>query len=83
MSACLSVYRASVRPEIDVTHSTGDEDQNVCGVFSETAGCVDSALPVVYGIRAVGFTPRKTRMRTIRPRIALSCCAYRLLAKTE
>ena len=28
---------ASVRPEIDVTYSTGNEGQKICGVFSENA----------------------------------------------
>ena len=28
---------ASVGPEIDVTYSTGNEGQNTCGLFSETA----------------------------------------------
>ena len=42
MCVCLSVkqhltYGASVRPENAVTYSAGNEGQNVCGVFSETA----------------------------------------------
>ena len=41
-SVCASVKSnltsgASVRPENFVTYSTGNEGQNICGVFSETA----------------------------------------------
>ena len=39
LSVCVSVkshltYGASVRPENGVTYSAGNEDQNICGVFS-------------------------------------------------
>ena len=42
LCVCLSVkqhltYGASVRPENAVTYSAGNEGQNFCGVFSETA----------------------------------------------
>ena len=51
---CLSVkshltYGASVRPENAVTYSAGNEGQNICGVFSETAPFRDPALPPLYG----------------------------------
>ena len=41
-SVCLCVrshltYGASVRPENAITYSAGNEGQNICGVFSETA----------------------------------------------
>ena len=42
LCVCLSVKSkltsgASVRPETSVTYSTGNEGQNICGDFSETA----------------------------------------------
>ena len=42
LSVCLSVNRnltsgASVRPEKDITYSTGNEVQNICVDFSEAA----------------------------------------------
>ena len=42
LCVCVSVKphltsRASVRPEINVTYSTGNEGQKICGDFSETA----------------------------------------------
>ena len=42
LCVCVSVkshltYGASVRPENAVTYSAGNEGQNLCGVFSETA----------------------------------------------
>ena len=42
LSVCLSVNRnlssgASVRPEKDITYSTGNEGQNICVDFSEAA----------------------------------------------
>ena len=37
----------SVRPEIDVTYSTGNEGQKICGVFSETAPLQRSSTPSV------------------------------------
>ena len=42
LRVCVSVkshltYGASVRPENTVTYSAGNEDQNICGVFSENA----------------------------------------------
>ena len=40
---------ASLRPEMDVTYSTGNEGQKVCGNFSETAPlCGDTPLPLLY-----------------------------------
>ena len=49
---CLSVKShltsgASVRPENAVTYSAGDEGQNICGVFSETAPLQRSSTPSV------------------------------------
>ena len=49
---CLSVkshltYGASVRPENAVTYSAGNEGQNFCGVFSETAPLQRSSTPSV------------------------------------
>ena len=45
---CLSVkshltYGASVRPENAVTYSSGNEDQKICGVFSENAPLLRSS----------------------------------------
>ena len=50
--SCLSVkshltYGASVRPENAVTYSAGNEGQNICGVFSETAPLQRSSTPSV------------------------------------
>ena len=49
---CVSVkshltYGASVRPENAVTYSAGNEGQNICGVFSETAPLQRSSTPSV------------------------------------
>ena len=49
---CVSVkshltYGASVRPENAVTYSAGNEGQNNCGVFSETAPLQRSSTPSV------------------------------------
>ena len=49
---CVSVNRhlthgASVRPENAVTYSAGNESQNICGVFSETAPLQRSSTPSV------------------------------------
>ena len=49
---CLSVkqhltYGASVRPENAVTYSAGNEGQNICGGFSETAPLQRSSTPSV------------------------------------
>ena len=51
-SVCLSVkshltYGASVRPENAVTYSAGNEGQNMCGVFSETAPLQRSSTPSI------------------------------------
>ena len=40
-------YGASVRPENAVTYSAGNEGQNICGVFSETAPLQRSSTPSV------------------------------------
>ena len=52
MRVCVSVkshltYGASVRPENAVTYSAGNEGQNICGVFSETAPLQRSSTPSV------------------------------------
>ena len=52
VSVCLYVkshltYGASVRPENAVTYSAGNEGQNVCGVFSETAPLQRSSTPSI------------------------------------
>ena len=52
LSVCVSVkshltYGASVRPENAVTYSAGNEDQKICGVFSETAPLQRSSTPSV------------------------------------
>ena len=49
---CVSVkshltYGASVRPENAVTYSAGNEGQNICGVFSETAPLQRSSTPSI------------------------------------
>ena len=61
-SVCLSVkqhltYGASVRPENAVTYSAGNEDQNVCGVFSETAPLQRSGTSCIVCLCAVGHFP--------------------------
>ena len=40
-------YGASVRPENAVTYSAGNEGQNICGVFSETAPLQRSSTPSI------------------------------------
>ena len=51
LSVCLSAQhltsRAFFRPEIDITYSTGNEGQKICGVFSETASLQRSSTPSV------------------------------------
>ena len=49
---CVSVkshltYGASLRPENAVTFSAGNEGQNVCGVFSDTAPLQRSSTPSI------------------------------------
>ena len=73
-SVCVSVkshltYGPSVRPENAVTYSAGNEGQNVCGVFSETAPlqrsstpsivrpCVQSAIFPAESTHAYGLAP--------------------------
>ena len=74
---CLSVkshltYGASVRPENAVTYSAGNEGQNICGVFSETAPLQRSSTPsVVRLMRSRPFLSlRKMRMRMSSPSIS-------------
>ena len=57
-SVCVSVkshltYGASVRPENAVTYSAGNEGQNICGVFSETAPLQRSSTPSVLRQSAI------------------------------
>ena len=77
---CVSVkshltYGASVRPENAVTYSAGNEGQNICGVFSETAPlqrsstpsiarpCVQSAIfPCVFSCTRMRISRVYTRM---------------------
>ena len=54
LRVCVSVkshltYGASVRPEHAVTYSAGNEGQNICGVFSETAPLQRSSTPSIVG----------------------------------
>ena len=61
-SVCLSVkshltYGASVRPEIDVTYSAGNEGGKICGVFSETAPLQRSGTSCIVCLCAVGHFP--------------------------
>ena len=68
-SVCVSVKShltsgASVRPENAVTYSAGNEGQNICGVFSETAPLQRSSTPSVDGhTYSRPFFLRKARMR--------------------
>ena len=79
MSVCLSVRYtsgASFRPENDVTYLAGNEGQNICGVFSETAPLQRSSIPSNDGnTYRRPFFVRKARMRIINPRRA---CAARV-----
>ena len=64
---CVSVkshltYGASVRPENAVTYSAGNEGQNLCGVFSETAPLQRSSTPSIVRYSRPFFL-RKARMR--------------------
>ena len=69
---CLSVkshltYGASVRPENAVTYSAGNDGQNICGVFSETAPLQRSSTPSVDGhtYSRPFFLRKAARMRII------------------
>ena len=80
LSVCLSVRYtsgASFRPENAVTYSAGNEGQNICGVFSETAPLQRSSIPSNDGnTYRRPFFVRKARMRIIvNPRRA---CAARV-----
>ena len=76
LSVCLQhlTSRASVRPEIDVMYST-KKGQNNCGFFSKTAPLQRSTTSCIVrlSVRSAIFTPRKTHMHIIQPRIMLSC----------
>ena len=50
-------YGASVRPEIDVTYSAGNEGGKICGVFSETAPLQRSGTSCIVCLCAVGHFP--------------------------
>ena len=72
LSVCLSVKShltsgASVRPENAVTYSAGNEGQNSCGVFSETAPLQRSSTPSVDGhtYSRPFFLRKAARMRII------------------
>ena len=65
LSVCLSVkshltYGASVRPEIDVTYSAGNEGGKLCGVFSETAPLQRSGTSCIVCLCAVGYFPAES-----------------------
>ena len=71
-SVCVSVKShltsgASVRPENAVTYSAGNECQNICGVFSETAPLQRSSTPSVDGhtYSRPFFLRKAARMRII------------------
>ena len=53
-------YGASVRPENAVTYSAGNEGQNVCGVFSETAPLQRSSTPSNVGVQSAIFPAEST-----------------------
>ena len=62
---CLSVkshltYGASVRPEIDVTYSAGNEGGKICGVFSETAPLQRFGTSCIVCLCAVGHFPAES-----------------------
>ena len=72
LSVCVSVKShltsgASVRPENAVTYSAGNEGQNICGVFSETAPLQRSSTPSVDGhtYSRPFFLRKAARMRII------------------
>ena len=59
LSVCVSVkshltYGVSVHPENAVTYSAGNEGQNICGVFSETAPLQRSSSLRCTAMRTVG-----------------------------
>ena len=81
LSVCLSVCacvrqhltsRASVRPVINITYSTGNEGLKICGVFSETASLRRSSPPSVVRpyVQAAIFHARAF--------LYLRACTYRL-----
>ena len=70
--SCLSVNQhltsgASVRLENDITYSAGNEGQNFCGVFSETAPLQRSSTSCIVwlSVRSAIFPYAETRMRII------------------
>ena len=70
VSVCVSVkshltYGASVRPENAVTYSAGNEGQNICGVFSETAPLQRSSTPSVVRPCVQSAIFSCTRMRIL------------------
>ena len=70
LSVCVSVKShltsgASVRPENAVAYSAGNEGQNICGVFSETAPLQRSSTPVDGHTYSRPFFLLKARMRIL------------------
>ena len=100
LSVCLSVKShltsgASVRPENAVTYSAGNEGQNICGVFSETAPLQRSSTPSVDGhtYSRPFFLRKAARMRIIvfttcawwwcGPNLPSSCAELKVVVWTE
>ena len=52
--------KASVYPENTVTYSAGNGDQNICGVFSETALLHRSSTVPLKAICMVGHFPAES-----------------------
>ena len=86
-SVCLSVkshltYGASVRPENAVTYSAGNEGQNICGVFSETAPLQRSSTPSIVRpcVQSAIFPAESTHAYGPRPALCFPVLAYNYIS---
>ena len=84
---CVSVkshltYGASVRPENAVTYSAGNEGQNICGVFSETAPLQRSSTPSIVRpcVQAAIFPAESTHAYGPRPALCFPVLAYNYIS---
>ena len=84
-------YGASVRPENAVTYSAGNEGQNICGVFSETAPLQRYGTCSLYrypcsrpfllrGKRACAYLTTSSRATTRR---SMRTCARKTKSSTQ
>ena len=84
---CVSVkshltYGASVRPENAVTYSAGNEGQNICGVFSETAPLQRSSTPSIVRpcVQSAIFPAESTHAYGPHPALCFPVLAYNYIS---